>query len=77
MRVNEFESRRTVVLMPTLNERDSISVILDAVFLHAPFVDVLVIDDSSPDGTGEIVQGHPRFGAGLQLLLRTQTDRAC
>jgi len=58
--------------MPTFNERDSLSVTLDAVFLHAPFVDVLVIDDSSSDGTGKIVQSHPRFGAGLQLLLRTQ-----
>ena len=77
MRVNEFESWRTVVLMPTFDERDSISVTLDAVFSHAPFVDVLVIDDSSSDGTGKIVQSHPRFGAGLQLLLRTQTDRAC
>ena len=72
MRVNTFETRRTVVLIPTFNERDSISVTLDAVFLHAPFVDVLVIDDSSPDGTGKIVQSHPRFGEGLQLLMRTQ-----
>ena len=72
MRVDEFESRRTVVLMPTFNERDSISGSLDAVFLNAPFVDVLVIDDSSPDGTGKVVQSHPRFGTGLQLLMRTQ-----
>ena len=71
MRVTKFESPSTVVLMPTFNECDSIFVTLDAVFLDTPFVDVIVIDDSSPDGTGKIVQSHPRYGGGLQLLSRT------
>jgi len=70
--VNELGRERIVVLMPTFNERNSISRTLDDVFSVAPSVDVLVIDDSSPDGTGKIVQGHPRFGDGLQLLSRAQ-----
>ena len=68
----EFGSVRTVLLIPTFNERNSISATLDDIFSVAPSVDVIVIDDSSPDGTGKIVHGHPRFGDGLQLLSRTQ-----
>jgi dolichol-phosphate mannosyltransferase len=69
--VNGFEVTRTVVLIPTFNERDTITATVNGVFSAAPYADVLVIDDLSPDGTGEIVEGHPRFGNGLQLLSRS------
>lgn len=72
MHVNEFWLARTIVLLPTFNERDSIAAALNDIFLEVPSVDVLVIDDSSPDGTGKVVKGHSRFGYGVQLLSRRQ-----
>ena len=46
---------RALVCMPTYNERENIREIIPAVLAAAP-VDILIIDDSSPDGTGEIVE---------------------
>ena len=67
----------TVVVMPTYNEALGIEAVLDAVLASAPDADILVVDDSSPDGTGQIVQSHPAYGRRIFLLSRiTFTDRA-
>lgn len=47
---------RPLVVMPTYDERDSLPRTLDALRRHAPEVDVLVVDDGSPDGTGELAE---------------------
>lgn len=44
-----------VVVMPTYNERDYIETIINQVLARPCSPHVLVVDDSSPDGTGEIV----------------------
>lgn len=49
-------SVRAVVLLPTFNERENIAGMLQAIRRDAPDVDVMVIDDSSPDGTGEVAE---------------------
>ncbi|HEY4336177.1 MAG TPA: polyprenol monophosphomannose synthase [Puia sp.] len=45
-----------IVIIPTYNERENIAVILEAIFQLGQGFHVLVIDDSSPDGTAEIVR---------------------
>lgn len=44
---------RTVICMPTYNERDNLSALVQEI-LDTAEVDVLVVDDDSPDGTGQI-----------------------
>ncbi|MFY8046070.1 MAG: glycosyltransferase, partial [Chitinophagaceae bacterium] len=44
-----------LVVIPTYNEKDNIEAILRYVFSMNKDFHVLVVDDSSPDGTGEIV----------------------
>ena len=46
---------RAVVIVPTYNERDNIARLIDVVLRQDPRLDVLVVDDGSPDGTGRIV----------------------
>jgi dolichol-phosphate mannosyltransferase len=46
-------TRRSVVLLPTFNERENIERIVPAILDAAP-VDVWVLDDNSPDGTGAL-----------------------
>ncbi len=49
--------KRTLVIIPTYNERDNILTVFEMVFgLNIPGLDVLVIDDNSPDGTADIVR---------------------
>jgi len=45
---------RVLVVIPTYNEKDNVRVIVDRVRRSAPAVDILVADDNSPDGTGQI-----------------------
>ncbi|HEY0259691.1 MAG TPA: polyprenol monophosphomannose synthase [Lacisediminihabitans sp.] len=44
----------TLVIIPTYNERDNLSGIVPRVLRSAPEVDILIVDDNSPDGTGEL-----------------------
>ena len=46
---------RTLIVIPTYNERENIADLLDKVFAQAPQTNILVIDDNSPDGTGQVV----------------------
>ncbi len=43
-----------VICIPTFNERENVSLIVPAVLEAVPEAHVLVVDDNSPDGTGEI-----------------------
>lgn len=44
---------RPLVIVPTYNERDNLPVVV-AALLRIPHVEVLVVDDGSPDGTGDV-----------------------
>ena len=55
---------RALVVIPTYNERENIARIINAVLGQDPRLEILVVDDGSPDGTGGIVKdigaGNPR-----------------
>jgi dolichol-phosphate mannosyltransferase len=46
---------RSLVVLPTYNERDNIEPMVTAILGQSPDLEVLVVDDNSPDGTGQIV----------------------
>ena len=43
---------------------------LQLLLANVPPVDILVVDDDSPDGTGNLVESHPEFGRRVFLLKR-------
>lgn len=47
-------SQRTLVIIPTYNERENLPLIVGRVHLANPQVHILVVDDGSPDGTGTL-----------------------
>jgi dolichol-phosphate mannosyltransferase len=51
---NAASPRRALVCVPTYNERENLESIVQAILAATPEVDILVIDDNSPDGTGQI-----------------------
>ncbi|MBA9007949.1 MULTISPECIES: polyprenol monophosphomannose synthase [Thermomonospora] len=55
------ELGRVLVIIPTYNERENLEPIVARVRAAVPAVDVLVVDDASPDGTGELAD---RLAAG-------------
>lgn len=70
---------RCLIVVPTYHEAATIGSLLES--LHAvrsatpdARLDVLVVDDSSLDGTGDLVRQHPGFGAWVRLLTRPTKD---
>lgn len=67
-------TERVLVVVPTYNERVNVPLIVPAILGQDPRIEVLVVDDSSPDGTGELadqlVAGNPR----VHVLHRTQKE---
>ena len=47
-------SERTLVIIPTYNERENLPLIVGRVHNARPDVHILIVDDGSPDGTGEL-----------------------
>ena len=58
------------MVLPTYEEKDTIGTVLDAVLALPAHIDVLVIDDGSPDGTADIVRAHAERDARVSLLER-------
>lgn len=48
---------RALVIVPTYNERENIARLIETVLSQDPRLEVLVVDDGSPDGTASIVEG--------------------
>ncbi len=66
-------SGKTVVVIPTYNERENISNLLDRIdSLGLENVEVVVVDDNSPDGTWQVVEGRSKRTVRIHLLRRTQ-----
>jgi dolichol-phosphate mannosyltransferase len=61
---------RCLVVVPTYDEAENIDRLLAEVRRTAPFADVLVVDDRSPDGTAARVARHPDFVRQVWLLER-------
>ena len=67
---------KTVVVVPTYNERDSLPILVaQLIDLHQPNLHVLVVDDNSPDGTGELAdQLAADSGGALGVLHRKEKN---
>jgi dolichol-phosphate mannosyltransferase len=61
---------RTVVVLPTYNERDNVGTVLPALRRHVPAADILVVDDNSPDGTAAAVEELAAELGQIKLLRR-------
>ena len=61
---------KVLVIIPTYNENENIARIIDAALYTSGSVDVLVVDDNSPDGTGETVKKIQHSNPRVHLIER-------
>jgi dolichol-phosphate mannosyltransferase len=61
---------RALVVIPTYNERENIARIIDAVLGQDQRLEILIVDDGSPDGTADIVNGIMAANARVHILER-------
>ena len=68
----EPSAGRIVIVMPTYNERQNLESIAGRVRTALPETDLLVVDDSSPDGTGDIADKLVEADSHVQVMHRTE-----
>jgi dolichol-phosphate mannosyltransferase len=61
---------KTIIVIPTYDEKENIEKIISAVFAVDDSVNILVVDDGSPDGTGQIVKNLMASDDRIHLLER-------
>jgi len=66
------EIEPVLVVIPTYNERENLGPILDRLHKALPDVHVLVVDDGSPDGTGELADERAAADERVHVLHRTE-----
>lgn len=64
------KTERGLVIIPTYNERENIERLVPMVLAQDPRLDVLIIDDASPDGTGEVAERMSAEDPRVQVLRR-------
>lgn len=65
---------RTLVVSPTFNERENLPDLVARVLALPESVEILIVDDNSPDGTGAIADGFASKHSRVRVLHRSTKD---
>ena len=67
-------SQKSLVIVPTYNEKDNLPSIVARIMRHPDYVELLVVDDTSPDGTGKIADGIAAQNPRVHVLHRPEKN---
>jgi dolichol-phosphate mannosyltransferase len=65
---------RTLVVVPTYNERENLPPLVQRLLLLPVRVDLLVVDDNSPDGTGQVAEDLAKRHSAVHVLHRAEKN---
>ncbi len=68
------DASKALVIIPTYNESENIERIIKEVLNHTPNINILVVDDNSPDGTAKLVKKLQERHPNIHLLERDKKD---
>ena len=69
---NISNMKKILIIIPTYNEADNVENIIDKIInLNIPNLFILIVDDSSPDGTGDIVERISTNDLRVRLIKRS------
>lgn len=68
------DSERALIIFPTYNEKENIERIIEAVLPLDPRINILVVDDNSPDGTGQIADRLAEADSRINVLHREKKE---
>lgn len=71
-RPGHLSARRVLVLVPTYNERESLPGAIERLRVAVPHADILVLDDNSPDGTGELADELAAADPHVRVMHRSE-----
>ena len=61
---------KSLVIVPTYNEKENILLIMSAILEQNDCLEILVVDDGSPDGTGDLVEAEAQKNPRIHLIRR-------
>ena len=67
---SEAGHERVLVIVPTYNERENVERLIDCVLAQDERIEMLIVDDGSPDGTGAVVDGIVAANPRVHVLHR-------
>ena len=67
---DDWPAGTVLVQAATYNERENLPSLIEAVLAAGPELQLLIIDDSSPDGTGDVALRLAEHNARLHVLVR-------
>ncbi len=65
---------KNFIVIPTYNEKENISPLVKEIFLLLPDINIIVVDDNSPDGTAATVEDLMTEYANLSILKRPEKN---
>ncbi len=69
-RIFNKSEMKNIIVIPTYNERDNLKLLLPRIFELIPEIHVVISDDSSPDGTGDLVRELQKKYKNLSIISR-------
>jgi dolichol-phosphate mannosyltransferase len=60
---------KAIVVVPTYNERENLGQLVEKIAQYVPNLHILIVDDNSPDGTGELAEELSRENSGRVFVL--------
>jgi glycosyltransferase involved in cell wall biosynthesis len=63
---------RVLIVMPTYNERQNLEMMAGRIRESTPAADLLVVDDNSPDGTGDLAEKLAETDQHVHVMHRTE-----
>ena len=67
-------SDKPLIILPTYNERENIPLLVQEIWTQIPQAHILVVDDNSPDGTGEVADQIAKKDSRLGVLHREKKE---
>lgn len=65
---------KTLVVIPTYDEKDNVAPMADALLAADPSLEILFVDDNSPDGTGEVIESLVKNDPRIHCLHRERKE---
>jgi dolichol-phosphate mannosyltransferase len=65
---------KTLVVIPTYDESDNVAAMAEALFAVDPSLEILFVDDNSPDGTGDVIEGLIKNDSRIHCLHREKKE---
>jgi dolichol-phosphate mannosyltransferase len=67
---------KTLVIVPTYNEVESAPILISRILELMPDVHLLVVDDGSPDGTADVVEGIAQGDLAMRLFVMRRKEKS-